>query len=99
MVQRLIDHKEGGAVDEFGDLNKATDVIYCLIYRYSIVLAIAYGSLLQQEELQRAKDLMSGKFENNQLKPGDPGFVWDKQVDFAPPAAGTSDWDSSDEDI
>ena len=42
---------------------------------------------------------MSGKFESNQLKPGDPGFVWDKQVDFGPPVAGTSDWDSSDDEF
>ena len=40
---------------------------------------------------------MSGAFENNRLKPGDPGYVWDKQVDFDPPAEGDNDWDSEED--
>lgn len=42
--------------------------------------------------LQAAKARMDVLFESNRLKPGDPGYVYDKRVDFAVPQA-ISDWD------
>jgi hypothetical protein len=49
-----------------------------------------------QEELALAKAKMSVKFEQNRLKPGDPGYVWDKQVEFA--ADEQCEWDEDEED-
>ena len=39
-----------------------------------------------------AKAKMDVKFEENRLRPGDEGFVWDKQIDFDPPQEA-SEWD------
>lgn len=37
---------------------------------------------VSEEELRRAKEAMNATFEANALKPGDPGYVHDKAVDF-----------------
>ena len=42
--------------------------------------------------LNVAKAKMDVKFEENRLRPGDEGFVWDKQIDFDPPQEA-SEWD------
>ena len=36
-------------------------------------------------------------FNQNNLRPGDPGFKYDKQENFVP--TQDNDWDDSDEDI
>ncbi|KAG2494559.1 hypothetical protein HYH03_007326 [Edaphochlamys debaryana] len=48
-------------------------------------------------ELKMAKQAMEQDFMKNQLKPGDPGYVYDKQVEFTP-AAAPNDWDDSDDE-
>ncbi|KXZ49924.1 hypothetical protein GPECTOR_19g375 [Gonium pectorale] len=48
-------------------------------------------------ELRMAKAAMENDFRKNQLKPGDPGYVYDKQEDFGPPTED-NDWDESDEE-
>ena len=40
---------------------------------------------------------MDVHFEDKQLKPGDPGYVYDRQVEFGE-AEEPSGWDDSDED-
>ena len=51
-----------------------------------------------QAENVRAKAAMSVAFEQHRLKPGDAGFVYDKQIEFLP-ASGASEWDEEgDED-
>merc|ERR1719447_482135 len=48
---------------------------------------------LSDDELDRVKEKMEKKFSANQLKPGDDGFVYDKQVDFTP--TQDCEWDDS----
>lgn len=36
-------------------------------------------------------------FESHRLKPGDPNFVYNKEVEFAP-AEEAADWDDDDEE-
>lgn len=45
----------------------------------------------------RAKETMSVDFEAKRVKPGDPEYVYEKNMDFAPPS-GVSDWDDEEED-
>lgn len=40
--------------------------------------------------------MMNVVFESKRLKPGDPDYVWDKQMDFEPPSED-NDWDEDDE--
>lgn len=40
---------------------------------------------------------MDSKFEANRLKPGDPGYVYDRQVEFEGPTEPT-DWDEEEDD-
>ncbi|ETW10359.1 hypothetical protein H310_00680 [Aphanomyces invadans] len=42
-------------------------------------------------QLQLVKEKMDSVFLSNVLKPGDPGYVYDKQMEFHP--TETSDWD------
>lgn len=51
-------------------------------------------------ELNRHKGAMEVDFKKNALKPGDPGFEYDKRVDFKPSAVAAADWDeeSGEED-
>ncbi len=39
---------------------------------------------------------MNRGFELNQIRPDDPDFVFDKQVDFPQPS-GVSEWDEDDD--
>ncbi|KAG2452597.1 hypothetical protein HYH02_002834 [Chlamydomonas schloesseri] len=48
-------------------------------------------------ELKMAKQAMEEDFRKNQLRPGDPGYVYDKQVEFTP-AKEANDWDDSDDE-
>ncbi|QDZ24204.1 putative centrosomal protein [Chloropicon primus] len=49
------------------------------------------------EELDAMKDRMNEKFMENAKRPGDEGYVYDKQVDFGQPTED-NDWDSTDEE-
>ena len=49
------------------------------------------------EELDAIKDRMNEKFMENAKRPGDEGYVYDKQVDFGQPTED-NDWDSTDEE-
>ena len=51
---------------------------------------------VQQDIVERAKSEMNVDFEANRLTPDDEKYVWDKEVDFAPPV-GNSDWDDDDD--
>jgi len=51
---------------------------------------------VSEEENQRAKEEMNAVFVTKQLKPGDEGYVWDKQVEFEAPVEG-NDWDEEDD--
>jgi hypothetical protein len=48
---------------------------------------------------------MDEKFNKNQLKPGDPGFVYDKRVEFTKKAnddeddEGENSWDEGADDV
>jgi len=46
---------------------------------------------LSKEELQKHKDKMDVLFNKNNKKPGDPGFVYDKQQEFTPKEE--NEWD------
>ncbi|GLI58883.1 hypothetical protein VaNZ11_000652 [Volvox africanus] len=48
-------------------------------------------------ELKLAKQAMEEDFKKNQLRPGDPGYVYDKQEEFGPPTE-VNDWDETDDD-
>lgn len=43
--------------------------------------------------------IMDNTFQKNQLKPGDPGYEYDKQVDFDTAEKVEAGWDSSEEDF
>jgi len=51
---------------------------------------------LSQEEVQKHKNKMDVLFNKNQKKPGEAGFIYDKQEEFA--ATGENEWDE-DEDF
>ncbi len=55
------------------------------------------ASTSTQEVNQTAKRIMDSKFMANRLKPGDPGYVYDKAVDFGGPTEA-ADWDEDEED-
>lgn len=50
---------------------------------------------LSTEELKKHKDRMEIGFRKNSLKPGDPGFKYDKQETFDP--TESNDWDMEDD--
>jgi len=52
---------------------------------------------LSKEEVQKHKDKMDVLFNKNNKKPGDPGFVYDKQQDFQPELE--NEWDEDDDDF
>jgi centrosomal protein CEP19 len=39
---------------------------------------------------------MDEKFNKNQLKPGDPGFVYDKRIEFVAQSREDASWDEDD---
>jgi centrosomal protein CEP19 len=47
--------------------------------------------------LEKVKQEMDVDFEANRLKPGDEGYIYDKQINFGPPV-GTSEWDDDEEE-
>lgn len=49
---------------------------------------------VDEDTLQRKKDIMNEIFEANRIKPGDPDFLYDVEVDFHQPAIESSEWDS-----
>ncbi|CAK0873018.1 unnamed protein product, partial [Prorocentrum cordatum] len=52
---------------------------------------------LSESEINEHKARMDVVFLANQKKPGDPGFVYDKQVDFETESQGCG-WDSDEDD-
>ncbi|XP_042858988.1 centrosomal protein of 19 kDa-like [Penaeus japonicus] len=54
---------------------------------------------LNDEQLNRKKKIMDSTFQKNQLKPGDQGYEYDKQVDFDNVEKVEAGWDSSEEDF
>ena len=54
---------------------------------------------LSDEELKAHKAAMEVKFQKNNIKKGDPGFQYDKRVDFKYNAEEAEDnsWDESDD--
>ncbi|PNG99185.1 hypothetical protein TSOC_015042, partial [Tetrabaena socialis] len=48
-------------------------------------------------ELRAAKQAMEADFRRHQLRPGDPGYVYDKQAEFGPPT-NNNDWDEDSEE-
>ena len=48
------------------------------------------------EYLEKRKEEMNALFESNRLKPGDEGYVYDKEVDFDVGPKMESGWDSDD---
>lgn len=53
---------------------------------------------LSNAQLERHKLKMDQKFSKNALKPGDPGYVYDKRVDFKEMPKEENSWDEGDED-
>jgi hypothetical protein len=51
---------------------------------------------LDDRDLKRRKELMDLNFHKNQIKLGDPGFVYDKQVDFSNDKKVESGWDEGE---
>ena len=58
-----------------------------------------YGDLqrVSEVELRRAKEDMNKGFEQNALRPGDPGYEYNKEVDFGS-AVEESGWDDEESD-
>uniref|UniRef100_A0A7S1LUL0 Centrosomal protein of 19 kDa n=1 Tax=Alexandrium catenella TaxID=2925 RepID=A0A7S1LUL0_ALECA len=52
---------------------------------------------LSPEEVLKHKAKMDIAFFQNQKKPGDPGYVYDKQVDFQTDEQMDNDWDSEED--
>lgn len=52
---------------------------------------------LSKEEVQKHKDKMDVLFNKNYKKPGDAGFIYDKQVEFKPELE--NEWDEDDDDF
>lgn len=49
------------------------------------------------KELKEHKSNMDKGFNQNQLKPGDPGFQYDKRIDFNAAAKVDNSWDDDDD--
>lgn len=54
---------------------------------------------LDDEQLARKKKVMNSSFEKNQLKPGDPGYEYDKQIEYDTTEKVEAGWDSPDDDF
>ncbi|KAF5829394.1 CEP19-like protein-domain-containing protein [Dunaliella salina] len=52
---------------------------------------------VSEMELRLAKQQMEREFTKHQLKPGEPGYEYDKQIEFGPPTSA-NDWDDDDDD-
>jgi len=77
--------KEGNNFWEFDDLEEVDDDEEKIDYNNANL------NKLSKEELQKHKDKMDVLFNKNQKKPGDVGFVYDKQEEFAPQEE--NEWD------
>jgi len=53
---------------------------------------------IQPEELQRKKELMNETFHKHLILPGDPGYIYDKEIEFKPAERGGSAWDEEDDE-
>ena len=53
---------------------------------------------LPQDEVNRKKMIMDEVFEKNRLRPTDPDYQYDKQVDFSCPNKVQSGWDDDAEE-
>ena len=53
---------------------------------------------LSDQELAKHKKAMDSKFEQNFVKPTDPGYVYDKVVDFSKSKGTKHDWDDEGND-
>jgi hypothetical protein len=53
---------------------------------------------VSEDELRAVKAVMSGVFEKNAVKPGDPAYVYNLQRDFQPMADLRNDWDVSEKE-
>ncbi|XP_045101555.1 centrosomal protein of 19 kDa-like [Portunus trituberculatus] len=54
---------------------------------------------LDDASLDKKKKVMNTSFEKNCVRPGDPDYEYDKQVDFGSGAKVEAGWDSPDEDF
>ncbi|KAF2364879.1 Centrosomal protein of 19kDa [Trinorchestia longiramus] len=52
---------------------------------------------LSDAEIEKKKKIMDSSFTMNQVRPGDPGYEYDKRVEFSPADNHDAGWDSTDE--
>jgi len=64
-------------------------------YRAAPILAMDLNRV-SPEELAKAKEAMDVEFRRRQLKPGDPGFVYDKREEFVADPNATNEWDEEE---
>lgn len=81
----MLDHVSSNKMKQRGGINAGEKLEFSDLNKVS------------QDELQKAKGKMNKTFEQNQLKPGDHGFQYDKRVAFK--TQGSSDWDEEDDDL
>ena len=53
---------------------------------------------MSDEQLKLEKKKMDKKFEENFIKPGDIGYVYDKVVDFSSQKKEANPWDDGDDE-
>lgn len=69
----------------------------CLLYRDpEAALRNVNLNKADDDTIKEFKEVMDIKFQENALKPGDPGYIYDKRIDVKPVAK--SEWDDSDDD-
>lgn len=89
MVRMLQEVQKGRTIEEAAtNINKD----YCVDPNQDL-------NKLDDEQLAKKKKVMSSSFEKNQLKPGDPGYEYDKQVEFDTSEKVEAGWDSPDDDF
>ena len=49
-------------------------------------------------ELKRYKEAMDVQFNENNVQPGDAGFVYDKRIDFEAAEKDSNSWDDDEEE-
>lgn len=55
-------------------------------------------NVLSPAQLAQRKAMMDEAFQKNLVKPGDPGYVYDKVVTFSESAKDSNEWDDEEED-
>lgn len=78
--------------DDWGDNNKDDENLDNFDYNNTNL------NKMSTEQIAKHKKNMDKEFVKRQLKPGDPGFVYDKRIDFNKKAGGGGGDDSWDED-